>query len=317
LINPHLEERKGSLTIELAIQADKNWRRSAPVILAVDDGQPCERLKIVQWTSTLIVQSRLRNSCQYDRARQIGIGDALLEGKSRFITITSDPKGTAAFIDGQLKDWRKGPSLLNHDEMISGRLVLGNSADGKRSWTGKLSTLAIYDQALSSGEVLQHFEAWHDKGSLPYPGNSSLLAFYRFDEKAGPIVKDHSGLGNDLILPERFAPLHRQTLTLPWEDFHASKSYAMDVAINILGFIPFGFYISWYLQERGIARLRVVMVVMALGTGTSFFIEILQAYLPARSSQLTDVLTNTGGTAVGIYLWSRYVHSVRRSARGH
>jgi len=82
----------------------------------------------------------------------------------------------------------------------------------------------------------------------------------------------------------------------------------MNGAINILGFVPVGFTIAWYLSERGIKRLRVVVIVLILGTGTSLFIEIIQAYLPERSSQLIDVITNSSGTAIGVCLWYRYIN---------
>ena len=53
--------------------------------------------------------------------------------------------------------------------------------------------------------------------------------------------------------------------------------------------------------------MSVVIIVLLLGVGTSLFIEIVQAYLPERSSQLIDVITNTGGTALGVFLWHRYL----------
>lgn len=307
LAKRNAKHETGSLSIEMVIESDKEWEKSVPVILAIDDGQSCERLIIVQWKSTLIVRSRLRNSCQYDRTRQIGIGNALPKGKSRFISIASDKKGTAVYIDGQLKEWRRDVSLLGPDENISGQLVIGNSTNGYHPWTGIVSTLAIYDQALSSEEVQQHYEAWSDNGSLSNEIGQLPTALYLFNDRTGPIVGDHSGLGNDLVIPDRFTPLRHRMLVMPWEDFRANQSYAMDVAINILGFIPFGFFVSWYLSERGITLTRIVIIAMVLGIGTSLFIEIIQAFLPARSSQFMDVLSNSGGTVLGIYLWRRYV----------
>ena len=312
--NRRAQSVQGALTIVMAVQSDEEAKRDIPVILAFADGLPCERLYMGQWKSNLIIRSRRTDSCRYDRSREIGVQDVLLKGTLRFIAISSSVRGTSVYVDGKLRSWRKGLSLLGPDEMLSGRLVLGNSADGKHPWTGTVSTLAAYDYSLSSEEVRQHYEAWRDSKTLSTRANSLPIMYYRFDERAGSIAKDHSGLGNDLIIPDRFTPLQRRMLVQPWNDFRANRSYALDIAINILGFVPFGFYISWYLRERGISRLRVIIIVMALGTGTTLFIELLQAYLPARSSQLTDVLTNTCGTAVGIYLWSRYVHSLHRSS---
>ena len=120
---------------------------------------------------------------------------------------------------------------------------------------------------------------------------------------------------NDLVIPEYFTPLKRRMLGTPKEDFRANRRYAMDIAINILGFIPFGFFISWYFSKRSMSFYRIVIITMVLGIGTSLFIEIIQAYLPARSSQITDVLCNSGGTFLGMYLWKRYIPP-RLSERG-
>lgn len=309
----HAESTQDSLTIEMAVQPEKEWRRSIPIIFAVDDGQPCERLLIGQWKKHLIIRSRRKACFQSGDYSELGLENALPRGKTQFITIASGSNGTTLYLNGAMIKKNKNFLLLRPGEALSGRLILGNSSTGNHSWQGTVSALAVYAQVLSSEEVLRHYVAWRDRRSLPNKDNSPLIAYYRFDERSGPVVKDHSGQGNDLIIPERFAPLHRQMLTPPWEDFQASKSYAMDVAINILGFIPFGFYVAWYLSERGINSLKVVLMVLVLGAGASLFIEIAQAYLPERSSQLMDVITNSSGTALGIYLWWRYVLPRRHS----
>ncbi|MCC6544757.1 MAG: VanZ family protein [Nitrospirae bacterium] len=306
LMRRYAQHQPSSLSIEMVIESDKEWNKSVPVILAIDDGQPCERLIIAQWKSTLIIQNRLRNSCQYDHTSQIGIGDTLLIGRSRFIAIASDKRGTAVYIDGQLKEWRRDVSLLGPNKNAFGQLVIGNSADGKRPWTGIVSTLAIYDQALSPEEVQQHYDTWSNDGSISSTIRTLPMALYRFDQQAGSVVRDHSGLGNDLDIPEHFTPLRRRMLVIPWNDFRVNRSYAIDVVINILGFIPFGFFITWYLSEKSVTRVRIVVITMILGIGTSFFIEIIQSYLPARSSQLMDVIGNSGGTMLGITLWKIY-----------
>jgi hypothetical protein len=302
------QSEPGSLSIEMAIQADTVWKNALPVILAIYDGHSCDRFIICQWKSSLIIRSIQTDSCRYERSREIGIQDALLKGKTRFISITSGARGTSVYVDGKLQDWRKELSLLHPHEFFSGHLVLGNSAVGKDSWTGMLYALSIYDQDLISEEVLQHYEAWRENGSISNEIGSLPIALYLFNERAGQIVRDHSGLGNDLVIPEHFTPLRHRMLVMPTEDFRADRRYAIDVAINILGFIPFGFFIVWYLSEKGFAHVRIVIITMVLGIGTSLFIEIVQTYLPTRSSQLMDVLSNSGGTVLGIYLWRRYIY---------
>ncbi len=315
LVQRHMPSEPGALSIEMAIQADMVWNRSIPILLAITDGQSCEPLTIGHWKSSLIIRSTRTDSCQYDLSREIGVQDALVKGKTRLISITSGAGGTAIYIDGKLKTWRKDVSLLPPDEMLSGQLVLGNSAVGKHSWTGKLYALALYDEVLIPEEVVQHYDAWRDNESISAEISPLPIAYYLFNERTGLIVRDHSGMENDLVIPEYFTPLKRRMLGTPKEDFRANRRYAMDIAINILGFIPFGFFISWYFSKRSMSFYRIVIITMVLGIGTSLFIEIIQAYLPARSSQITDVLCNSGGTFLGMYLWKRYIPP-RLSERG-
>ena len=298
----------GSLSMEIALQSDREWRKYLPVIVALDDGMQCERLIVGQWRASLIIRIRRETSCRYDRSREIGVRDVLLPGKTRFIGISSDSEGTTVYADGQLKARRKNLSLLNAGETFGGRLVLGTSSDGKHSWTGTVSAFSLYNRSLTAEESLRHYEAWRN-AERALPENESLPAVrYLFNEQTGQIIKDHSGQGNDLLIPEHFTLLRHVLLIPPWIDFHPSLSYAQDVAINIVGFIPFGFFLSWYLSVRGVKRRNVLLFIMVLGSGTSLFIEVVQSYLPERSSQLIDVITNTSGTAIGIYLWSRFIH---------
>ncbi len=127
LVKRHAQSEPGSLSIEMAIQADKEWNNSVPVILAIDDGQSCERFIIGQWKSSLIIRSIRTAACQYDRLREIGIQDALLKGTSRFISITSGARGTAVYVDGKLKAWRKYellPGAEEHESCGSSFLIL-------------------------------------------------------------------------------------------------------------------------------------------------------------------------------------------------
>jgi len=311
-LNKRTESELGSISIEMALEADREWRSYLPVIVALDDGMPCERLLVKQWRTSLIIRSRRGTSCRYDRSREIGLRDVLLPGKTRFIGITSGSGGTTVYADGKPMAWRKDQSLLNSDETFTGTLILGSSSHGKNSWTGTISALSIYNRSLSAEESLRHYEAWRNADNPLSENNSLPIADYRFNEQTGWIVKDHSGQGNDLMIPLHFTSPRHSLLIPPWVDFQPTLSYAEDVVFNIVGFIPFGFFIAWYLSERGMKRRNTLLAVIGLGAGTSLFIEFVQSYLPARSSQLIDLITNISGTAIGIYLWNRFIHRLIR-----
>jgi VanZ family protein len=75
-----------------------------------------------------------------------------------------------------------------------------------------------------------------------------------------------------------------------------------DFAINIMGFIPFGYLLVLYFMsgkgKRGLLGMSLLAV--AAGTGTSLFLEIVQYYIPGRISSLFDLIANGIGTLIGV-----------------
>jgi hypothetical protein len=132
------------------------------------------------------------------------------------------------------------------------------------------------------------------------------------------------GWAADLVIPVHFAPYER--VYLGWDpDWIKRSSDWLDIALNILGFVPFGILMIFAARAKkclsvlvpeclsedkegtrdaGVGtsgRKKVVVVVLAVVAGfvVSFAIEYLQAYLPSRDSSLRDLVTNTLGTAMG------------------
>ncbi|MGA7933510.1 MAG: VanZ family protein, partial [Kovacikia sp.] len=77
-------------------------------------------------------------------------------------------------------------------------------------------------------------------------------------------------------------------------------SNLIDQLANVLLFIPLGFGLNWFLTKR--TRLKTFSsfaLVLVTSFGLSLSIELLQTFLPARTSSLSDVLTNTMGGVFG------------------
>jgi 8-oxo-dGTP diphosphatase len=75
---------------------------------------------------------------------------------------------------------------------------------------------------------------------------------------------------------------------------------AGDVLVNILLYIPLGACAYWAFEKQRPASRFLAPVALALLLSTSM--ELLQAFEPARSSEASDVLSNTGGAAIGMLL---------------
>jgi glycopeptide antibiotics resistance protein len=118
-----------------------------------------------------------------------------------------------------------------------------------------------------------------------------------------------------LTIPETFKPVRRKLLVPPWPDFQWNWSFVQDMTVNLLGFIPAGFFFAaLLLRATRQKRLTVYVITAILGAGLSLFIELTQAWLPTRDSSLTDMVCNAAGTILGIAIY--HVLQFRREFRG-
>ena len=78
----------------------------------------------------------------------------------------------------------------------------------------------------------------------------------------------------------------------------------LDVVLNILLFMPFGFGVSEKLRERGSTRKTIFFAAWIAGFLLSYSIEFTQQYTPSRQSRLEDVCTNTTGAIAGFLLFA-------------
>ncbi len=291
------------LSLEICLQPEKELYDYTACILYLNAGQASGNLFIGQWKTHLIIEKRINIIAHGERYRKIGLRNLFHKGVKRFLTITSGPEETKIYIDGNLAEKYPKFNLFSRDDRGIERLILGNAPTGKQSWAGNLFHLAFYNRTLTAAQVLQHFQSWEKKEESLSLRNDGLVAFYSFDEHSGTLVHDRVG-GHHLVIPARFEILQKTILIPPWEDFRFSRSYLIDILTNVLGFIPFGFFLSAYLwikKPRSIFRLLLMSIITA--GCISLSIELIQVYLPTRSSQLADVMMNILGTAIGVALF--------------
>lgn len=62
--------------------------------------------------------------------------------------------------------------------------------------------------------------------------------------------------------------------------------------------------LSIYLTRKGLNFRSTLILCTVFGFTISLTIEVVQAFLPSRSSGMIDIVTNTLGTAIGFFFAS-------------
>jgi VanZ family protein len=219
--------------------------------------------------------------------------------KQALITVTSDGKETAIYIDGQLAT-RSAWFGLSADD-LTGRLIVATTALQSHSWSGQVRGIALYRSKLSPQQTVRHYADWMQKGGPGITDEDRALAVYLFDERAGTTIHNQITSGTDLYIPERYLVVHQILLESAPQEFHKQRNYLKNAFINVAGFVPLGFFLHAYFSAVRRIRYPALATVM-IGATMSLTIEVLQAYLPTRDSGMTDVITNTLGTCIGSVL---------------
>jgi hypothetical protein len=225
--------------------------------------------------------------------------------KEVFVTITSNQDSVALYVNGVLAGRSFDLSIPSRE--LTGRLVLANSTLDD-SWSGEIRGLAVYNLELTPAEVAEHFQRWTPEQGPPPAVDQSLNALYLFNERGGNVVHNRVDSATDLDLPAKYFVLHPMFLRSTWDQYSHERDvwrrwgFWEDLFVNIGGFIPVGFaFFAYFTTVRCIRR--PALVVILLGLFLSFAIESLQRLLPNRDSGMTDLFTNTAGTALGVLLY--------------
>ncbi|MBZ5634660.1 MAG: VanZ family protein [Acidobacteriia bacterium] len=219
-----------------------------------------------------------------------------------FLTIAASGRRTSVFVDGAL---RKSTEVLRFSKRaLAGQFILGDSPLISDSWSGWIGGFAVYARELSPSEVSQHFASWSQRPPPTLTEDAHPAALYLFKEGAGNIIHNQVRSGVDLMIPERYLVAGKLFLERPWDEYEPAWSYYKSILINVAGFVPFGFlwygYLSLSFPQQ---KTRTVWTTVILGTTMSLTMEILQGFLPTRSSGMTDIVTNTAGTTLGVVVY--------------
>jgi len=301
-----------SFSFEILVRPHQEPSHAVPDLLTILDGNGIEHIVIGQWKSTLIIRVPAQSSSAAKRYREIGIADALIQGRARLITVTASERETTIYLDGNRAQIFPRFSLLPGPDHLTGYLVIGNVHSGRNFWNGDILGLRIYDRQLRDGEIQLHARDWRKNGIPRSERQHDRIAEYDFDLRDSPLIVNRTGALPDMVISDVFRPLRRKILELPRHREWKPMPAAVDILINIAGFIPFGFFFSALLRRTDSFSARLIWpITAAAGTAISLAIEVTQAYLPMRHSSATDLGCNIFGTIIGtiILVKTRYFHS--------
>jgi VanZ family protein len=241
------------------------------------------------------------------------VGDILNTQEPVLVTITSGQAGTAIYVDGTLV--KRAQYFGFSSRQLTGQFVVGGAPATAYNWSGQVRGLAVYDRVLAATDVSQSFLAWMNGGQQKPAKGERVVARYLFDEENGNVVHNKVDSATDLLIPERYFVLHERFLERPWDEYQRGSYYWKDIGINVVGFIPLGFFFYAYFSQF-LKSGNSAVATIALGFAVSLTIEVLQSFLPTRDSGMTDLFTNTLGTAIGVMMFRHRVVQAVLGATG-
>ena len=287
-------------SIEIALDRAVPEGGGVMFIALVHNGEDHSQLFLGQWRNQIIIM----NGDDYNHKRKtprLSMDTSTVSSTKLFVTVTTKDGWTKLYLNGKLMKTGKNVVLnIPAGERRKGRLIFGNSIYGRHTWRGVIHGFAIYGDVLSDAVINYHNTQWRSMQDFSFAIPDDPYLVYLFNEKSGPVVLDYSKHNNHLEIPTVSDLLERESFIFPFSHLDVNQVYVHDVAINLIGFLPFGFVLVSILYAcGGIFRKNSMLIVVISGFILSFGIEFLQSWMPSRSSSLLDLLLNTTGSYLG------------------
>ncbi len=285
-------------SIEMAFKPKSFQDKGFNLVFSLHDGKESDQLIVGQWQSSIIIM----NGDDYDhkqRTPRAVIRSISPDPEEIFLTIIAGKDDTAVYANGMRVKTRNG-FTLKYPEREKIWLTLGNSIYGRHPWNGEIYGFALYRSDLTEQQIKQHLTSWYETKDFSFAKNESPSMLYLFNEKDGTKVIDYGKQKHDLNIPNHMKALKRQMLSLPWKDFKMNGGFISDSAINLVGFIPLGFVLCALMTTHGSVTDRQSIIVTVVACFIlSLMIEIVQSWIPSRSSSMLDLMLNSGGGFLG------------------
>ena len=303
---------ENGFSIEVVLKPASYHKGGFNFILAIHNEKDSDQLLVGQWHSSIIVM----NGDDYNhrrRTKRIALKLAAVPPTTQFVTITTGKDGTRIYLDGQLKHTKRDLTLKIPDGGTS-RVLLGNSVYGKHSWEGEVYGLAFYRDILSRKDVKMRFDNWFKDQKFLFARKLKPVVLYLFDEKEGSRVLDHGSGNYDLEIPSKMQILDKKVFYSTRDRLNFDSRFIRDVIINLIGFIPLGFLLNaTFVKIGGFFERHGMLTTVVFCFTVSLSIEILQAWIPSRSSDSLDLILNTLGALLGVMIY-RFLLTIRGSS---
>ena len=295
------------ITLEIRLKPARTYYRWIPHILSLCDRSGREVVYFGQWKNHLIIRLMDDSHWVEKIKREIGSSEALIPGKHVLITFVLQKGSASLYINGQLDRKFTG---FDFETAISSHpirsFILGNSPLGNSPWRGDVMYFSVFDKALDPTVIQDHYQKL-ESGKVINPDKEIIR--YRFNEIAGRTILNEAGDNWELLIPEDLTPQRRKFLSLPSRQFFQTSLFYKDAAINLLGFMPLGFFLSMFVNRSfNQKHFRALALATIVGGTLSLFIEVNQVFLVSRSSSATDLVLNILGTAAGASVVILYSH---------
>ncbi len=255
--------------------------------------------RVRQYMDGLLVSYEFVDAEKRIRTTHFDVDHFFKPGELALLTITSGPHGTVVYKDGrraQTFSW-----FTISPASLSGRMVMGTSGGRFEPWQGEVRGLSIYSRELAPAEALRDYTDWTNGGGAGTADLHGTIARYAFTERAGREIHNSVTSGPNLEIPTMFEVPFKPFLSSPVEDFEANWDYLLHFVENIAGFLPLGLLGCVYLAGTR-SRGRAILFTIVAAAFLSLTIEVLQAYIPQRESDITDIISNTLGASLGAVL---------------
>lgn len=301
----------GPCSLEIFLQPGATYDSNVILAFSTDDNPLQFRIR-QDGDMVSVLRDVLAARRQVDTSA-VHVEHAFREGRDVLITVTSDGQATSVYLNGQLAEGAAHFGLTDGD--FTGEMILGNSPVRYDTWSGVLKGLVLFSRQLTGTRVAQHYDEWLHDGRIELRGDEGVFALYSFNEGAGQVIRDRIGSSPDLYIPKYFVTLHQAFLMPPWKEYSPDWGFWKGALKNIIGFIPLGFFFRAAFSLKFDSR-RASFATIVVGGFVSLTIEVAQAYLPMHDSGMTDIITNTFGTAIGVMLYGSKVFQILPATLG-